>query len=489
MHTSRNGFLLITTLMVISGLLMLSAISMTRSATDLLVANRFVANQQAYAQAEAGLDCAIKTLRQTTTVGTACNQVNAVGAAVRTVTVIPPVVVGICTVSSTGTAGTSTTSTVTAKVMRAASSPFQQAIFATSAINGNVSDTQAIYLSYNSLLDSYDSRLGNYGDALSSTDPNYNLLNQSQDGRPSSQHADLATNSSLNGASKAMVIAGSTKIMGKASTPIGGSGVVIGVGSTLTQGTAAQSVQAYPQPIIPTAPATCINIPSASITTDYSTDPAQSIYLTGSSFCATDVTIDAGGKLSLPELSFLNVTGTITVKNGGQLELGQQGTGNPATVVVRKMWVNTGGSVKVIENGGPVDIYAQSLIAQDPTTVIQGYKDPAIDPSTPNRIHPETLRTYVEVVPPFDYLSVVAQLLNGVKYYGVIYSTNHSVALFTNDINHTKPHPELYGAIVGTNCMTGYALIVDLHYDEALKQMQNWPSWMPVTVTLLAEYQ
>lgn len=56
---SQEGFLLVTTMLVTGGLLMLVAVSLSRSTTELMATNRFVAMQQAFHVAEAGVDAAI----------------------------------------------------------------------------------------------------------------------------------------------------------------------------------------------------------------------------------------------------------------------------------------------------------------------------------------------------------------------------------------------------------------------------------------------
>lgn len=59
---SRQGFLLVTTMLVIAGLIILTTVGLTRSATELLSTSQFAAGQQAFQEAEAGIDTAIYEL-------------------------------------------------------------------------------------------------------------------------------------------------------------------------------------------------------------------------------------------------------------------------------------------------------------------------------------------------------------------------------------------------------------------------------------------
>ncbi len=59
MRGQGKGFLLVTVALVVAGLLTLTAVGLSRSATDLLMTNRFVAGHQAFSMAEAGVDAAI----------------------------------------------------------------------------------------------------------------------------------------------------------------------------------------------------------------------------------------------------------------------------------------------------------------------------------------------------------------------------------------------------------------------------------------------
>lgn len=58
-----EGFLLITSLFVITGLISLVSIGLTRSITDMQVTNRLVAGTQAFHAAEAGIDGYLTFLR------------------------------------------------------------------------------------------------------------------------------------------------------------------------------------------------------------------------------------------------------------------------------------------------------------------------------------------------------------------------------------------------------------------------------------------
>ena len=490
---TRHGFLFVTVMLVTAGLAILTAVGLTRSSTELLLTARFVAMQQAQSLAEGGLDCAIAGLRQTTDIGTTCNT--------GTRTVTATAVGNIYTIASTNTA-VAPPRTITAKVQRSSTSPFQQAAFGTDSNDPQVVQLFPTGFGGGELVDSYDSRLGVYGEALGSADLKYGLLNQSQDALPSSRNGDIRTNSTRNGnhLDNAIILHGATpppimgvasKVMGKAVLPTGGG--VYGAGQ-ITNGIVNAPAQPLPQitsPSLPSDPSTCVLLP-LTITTTVS-------YPADSCFYATDVTIGAGGKLSLPELNTLNVTGTLLVQNGGSLELGQ-GSANSATIRVVSMNVTSGGVVRVTEGVGPVNIYAERMQITDPGTVVKGYD---ADPSpTREWIRPDTLRVYMkrETLPLVFGMDPGAIIGYGATYYGTISSGNGVVRMDYNKYPLTSAGlfyvgapVHFYGAMIGRYCVIGgggpgAGVKSAVHYDEALKTAQNWPSWMPATVTVLAQY-
>ncbi len=433
---ARQGFLLITTLMVVSGLLVLSAVSIMRSATDLLVTNHFVASQQAFAVAEAGLDCAITQLR------TSPDQ-NSASAVCTTCT--PPtcapgtriVVVSAPTnnrypLTSAGMAAASTTSTVTAEVQRTPpASPFQQALFGSRV----QSTTAGIQLIWGAKADSYDSRSGSYGGS-----------NQAND-------AEIRTNSSYNTsnptddlAAIVVVYAGSSAAYAYAPP-----GAEIEKLANITVGYGQKPVQSMPTPKAPTQPGGCIPLGDLTVTS-WQEYP-------DTNYCATSITVN-GGTLRFPNLQYLSVSNALTVQQDsggvpGALQVGQGTIKVTGTLTVQNANSTFEGT------DGRVDVYTHKL------TVLSGTLKSA-------NLKPGNLRVY-QIGGTADLWKVQ----NGSLVYGSIYALDTNLSSGTSSI---------FGGVISGYCtLSGAGAWV--HFDKALKDDVDWPTWVgPVEVTVLAQY-
>lgn len=185
------GNILLISLLVLSGLLTLATVSISRSSTGLLAARRFLAGQQAFHAAEGRVDHAIVTLEQEPGLTGPCPAIPD-----------PPFGTSTCTMTDRGdgtrliTASGFVPNAISPTAQRdldvvvevQANSPFRWAAFAKTRMEvGTPSDAGGV-------VDSYDSRLGGYGAVLSQPDAKYGSLNQSHDSLESSWGADIRIN-------------------------------------------------------------------------------------------------------------------------------------------------------------------------------------------------------------------------------------------------------------------------------------------------------
>ena len=175
----QGGFILITAALIVAGLLTLTQVGMTRSLVDLSAANRFIAKQQAFHLAEAGIDRSLRELKKASgpfpspwvsaNSDTACGTPPCYRLIDGNLTVLVSDADGpLATVTSTGNTSTPQTLEVIAEIPQGRA--FQQAVFGKTEVRLR-----------GGFVDSYDSTLGAYTPAPA-------VGNRGQDG-------DVRTNS------------------------------------------------------------------------------------------------------------------------------------------------------------------------------------------------------------------------------------------------------------------------------------------------------
>lgn len=479
-HAVREGYFLIFSLLVLTGLTALTTVSITRASTELLAANRFANHAKAFAQSEAGIECALQQLRGTSNTAQVAASCSLAG--VRTVTITPQSSADRFAISSVGT-DTNGSMLVTAVIRRTTTSPFQEAVYGLGN-STNVPQT-GVKLTYGALADSYNSGFGPYG--------GFNVA----------QNGDVRTNSTLNsgGESSAIaVLSGGAQVKGSAYRPAGGGVYQETPGVSITGTIGVKPAQTFATPVHPTEPSvpnSCYNLGNLNVT--------NTVTYSGTSYCASSITVQ-GGHLSFPNLQTLYVTNNTTVTNSGLLLFGQ-GAVRTANLTV----TGPGSTVEMtnttpifyvqgtadFNNGSTVRMGAGTLRAD---TLLMNYNSAGPGAnfevgsefmvgtvnvytnqfkieggSVVNGIQqlPELLRLYATAASPTKFSVTQSSTL-----YGTIYAPFGETSLETR--------ASVYGALLGSVCSLNAA---SLHYDEALKTASNWPAWLnQATVTLLAQY-
>jgi Tfp pilus assembly protein PilX len=456
---NRHGFLLIFTLLLITGLTTLTTVSMTRSTMDLAAANRFVVQQRVYQDAEAGIDCAIEQLRQRTSLtdaGTACSTAG------RTVALSQPTGPGSganppITISVDATSGGVTARQV-AVVRQTVTSPFQQAAYGFDRVS----------VTTGGLVDSYKSTLGVYGAALVAPgDPNYGTLNKSQDGLASSLKGNVRTNGfiQIQQASGGGI---DSQVKGSAGTPVGAAAVTVGIGGSLSGAMTQTTIDTFVDPIPPDDPgnpaspnydATCVTLPSDLNVSDSQVYSGTCYRIPGG------LTVNSGGQLTFgASNATIYIDGDTTVTGGGKMQF-------KGTLRTAKLVVNNAGSY-VRGSSGVVNIYATKGVIISTDGEVYGFGKT-----------PEKLRLYSTHDSFANGGAGNAVWAVGGKFYGTVYAPKGSVAI---EMDWSGVDAAIYGSIIAKDVLM--FLEGQLHYDEALNTAAaGWPTWMRATVTVLAQ--
>ena len=441
---AQRGFVLIMALLFTTGLATLTAISITRSSTEVLAANHYVTQMRAFADAEAGIDCAIAQLRQNSDLGPAGANCTT---ATRTVTVQQEMNQPI-TIKTNILSGGVFVPTQIAAVERTTPSPFKQAAYGTMT-TGPLQ--YGVFVSQGAFVDSYLSSAGVYGGA--------NIRS----------NGDVRTNSPATGSGISAAIAvdnqssSATTIYGAAYAPSGASIYVAPGGlSAITGGTPGpQTLTTFAAPVMPYSPTTP---PSGCTTVSAITRNGGTEILDATCYIVTgDITVINGGQVTFSNATAVYVQGNITIGSGAA---GNITFNRVATIQTdHQLAVDGVGSTLVgTSKFGPLKIYTDTLTVMH-SGVLAG-----------NANKPSKLQIYA--MSPSENVVVGY----GGTIYGTLYAPNSMVQMFSNT---SGPWATVYGGVVANRVLV--QMWSRLHYDEVLSAVAtDWPTWIPAKVRVLA---
>lgn len=341
------------------------------------------------------------------------------------------------------------------------SSPFKQAGYGTN----NVANSPGVMLMWNngpSLMDSYDSSLGEYDAILNHGDAAE--VHVSNDPNPDPTVLD-----------RNIIIAGGSTLRGNAfvkappKPPIVNNGIDSTTGTyvgTLTNSVAPTSFSSAPTPSAPfsscTSTTDVINVGTDSRST---TDPVTGqkvLHLEDTHLCVRNLFVNANQRLELPNLRELYVREHIYVTGvNSNLRAGQG--------VIRAEYVHVcSGSCNVVlstppagnratleSTNGPLDVYSRNVEMRQ-FGEIRGYQK-----------KPENMHFYYDS--SIGTLSTRNLGANG-KFYGVMYSPNGVTHIASDGYN-----AEVFGAVIVPQV---YVAGSKVHYDVKLKDATVWPIWL-----------
>lgn len=487
MATKQRGFLLIFSLLVLTGLTALTTVSITRSTMDLAAANRFVASAQAFALAERGTDCAITQFRTTTvnaTVKAACNCGGDDGAdppqpylpcPLPNSTVRLTITAPSTTTRKIQSVATSTTSGQSRTLWTLVSrpfSPFQQAAYG----------RDNVFVTHGGLVDSYNSTLGAYDQNLASPDPTYGWDNISQYNPITHActgcNGNVRTNSSASGAGAEAIRIKDTDgsgtlatVKGSAFTPAGQPAVAVDPTTGVLTGSASvpQPTQTFSPPVLNPPPSgPCTNLFNLTIDGNFAPPNRPSI-LPNACYTASSITVTDGGIVQFSGLQTLYVTGNTAITAGGALQL--TSPASVGTITTGELLVDQPNSTLVASN--TAHIYATGKITVSNSAVVTGFQN-----------QPRYLRIYsTHSSLTSDYIDAGVRVVSNGKVYSTIYAPAATIKLYG-----AGGTGQIYGAAIGKTVET-FEMGAALHYDEVLKTVTNaWPAWMQVEVTVLAQW-